>query len=1036
MPPQARVDLREFCRRTFDDPERGLADLESIVGSGSGRARDLLTRLLPETADPDLALGHLVGFARAHSIPDDRETLEALLTVVGFSPYLADAVLNEHDFLADLAGARRRGAWGVREYRDDLAGFLGARRGEDPWRCLRRYKRRVMLRVALADLQRLSPLAEVSRELSCAADALIQCALGIVMSGLETRFGRPQAYDESGRPIPASLAILALGKLGGLELNYSSDVDLLFLYSADGVTTGAEGRPEGQITNKEYFTRAAEALTRELSDIGPDGQCYRVDCRLRPGGRDGDLVVPLQAAAVYYRTWAHAWERQSLLKARACAGDALLGRTFLDQIESIIYPYPPDASVPASVRSMKDRIDGELSRRSEGAVHLKLGPGGIREVEFVVQALQMMQGGGDPWIREGNTLIALHRLADKGLISVGEHGALTAAYTFLREAEHRVQLPRNLQRSTLPPSERDRRVLARSMGYRDSAQRQEASGFLADLDRHQSAVRSIYDAVLARLSQPRLEEAPAPDLFLDRMQDAQIIECLRGAGLTDAEALLGGVRSLRRLAATWPLEGATRGAFRRVTPVVLEALGLVHHPVRALRSLERFLASLGLEPAALRRMLARPELIPPLLRLFAGSQPLTSALIHRPGLVLEEEFGGVIAADRDVGAHLRRLREALAAIPDEAAAAAFMKTYQRAHMLYVGLRDVSRQSTPAQVRRALSDLAEAIVRAALGSCARAAGWPPGASGEPEGFAVLGLGKLGYRELDFFSDLDLVFVYEPAGPNAAALHAEANRLAGSLVQTLTAITREGSLYVVDVRLRPFGGEGELALPREGLLRYFGSAADVWEMQSFLKARPVAGDLRLGASTVRELESALPGRAARLDLSRRVEEMKKRLEAEAAGESGGEHDIKLGPGGLNAIQFAIQLLQLRYGLPSPPHKSTPRMLAALSSAHLLDDRSYRDLFTGFQFLSGLEHRLRLQLGRAVSRLPATPEGVEEIAMSLGYPAGGTPGPAGTLLSDLERHRGAVEAAFRRALTDRAEGSSTGNVENPVETRPAGA
>lgn len=1019
MPLPPSEEIQEFCRRTLDDPSRGVADILRIDLSGDAeRIHSLLTRLLPDVPDPDLALVHLERYCRHSAPPEDPESFHVLLDLFGFSPYLADSLINDREYLPVLLRARRQMTWTDAEYRDEIARWRRISHAE-PWDALRTFKRRATLRIALRDLQKRASLPEVCREISSAADALIQNGLEIVMTRLLERYGRPQAYDESGRTVEAALAVLALGKLGGMELNYSSDIDLLFVYSADGETSGMAGRPDTQISNKEFFTLAAEDLARGLGQIAGEGQLFRVDCRLRPGGRDGDLTNPTQAAEVYYRTWARAWERQALIKARPCGGDLELGARFLTALEPVIYPTVPDPATIESVREMKDRIDASLTRRGETVGNIKLGTGGIREIEFTVQALQMLHGGREPWIRESNTLLAMHRLADKGYLSVAEYGALSIAYTCLREVEHRLQIHRNLQRSTLPSSARDRRVLARAMGYRDSSHRQEAASFLADLDAHRAAVRGIYDSVLGKLSQARLEETPRPDPFLDQLSDGEGVACLAAAGIRDPESLLGSVKAIARLmaaAGTGTVSASVRREFRRVTPVLLKELAIVHKPLRALRNLERFLAALALDRGRLGELLQRRELFAPLVRLFAGSQLLSSTLLHRPELVLEEGFGVAIASTRTVADHLRHLTEGRAMSSDSHAFAAFLRVYQRNQLLYVGLKDLSRQTGPAAVARALSDFAEAILRVVVASRAAEAGWPVSPGADPAvvtGFVAVGLGKLGYRELDYSSDLDLVFLYDAGAGQDAERHAAANRLASLTVEMLTAITREGSLYAVDTRLRPFGGEGELAQPVSRLREYFSSAAGVWEMQSYLKARPLAGDLDLGWKVTRELEEFLLQRAASLDLPRAVREMKTRLEHESTARGPNATDIKLGPGGLSAVQFAIQFLQLRHRVPSPQHKRTTRLLATLKAAGLLDEEAYRVFFTGFQFLRRLEHQLRLIHGRPLSRLPTSKEPLEEVAVAMGYPEEGTVPARDRMLADLSRHRSRIESTYRRVI-----------------------
>jgi [glutamine synthetase] adenylyltransferase / [glutamine synthetase]-adenylyl-L-tyrosine phosphorylase len=496
------------------------------------------------------------------------------------------------------------------------------------------------------------------------------------------------------------------------------------------------------------------------------------------------------------------------------------------------------------------------------------------------------------------------------------------------------------------------------------------------------------------------------------MSDGAVVEHLSAHGVPDAASLLGSVQSIARLLGSPGTSAAARRAFRHVTPILLRELGGVQAPVRALRTVERFLASIALDRAELETLFERREIFGPLIRLFAGGPVLSSILIHRPSLVLEEGFGGAVARDRDAGEHVSHIMRELGDRVEAMDLAGPLRVYQRTQILYIGLKDLNRQAGPPAVQRALTALAEAIVRVCVAASARAAGWPAGEETTTPGLVVLGLGKMGYRELDYASDLDLIVLYEAGPGDPAPRHAAANALARHMVEMLTSMTREGALYPVDMRLRPFGGEGELAQPIERILPYAESTAGVWELQAFLKARPVAGDLALGEEIVRSLESVAFARAAREDPGPAIRDMRERLR-QAAETMPGCIDVKRGEGGLASIQFAVQCLQLRHAVPSPPFKRTTRLLSALRGAGVLDEHAYRVLFTGFQFLRRLEHQIRLAQGRALSILPDAPELQEEIAVAMGFTPDAQLPARARLLAELTRHRRRVESIARRAF-----------------------
>ncbi|HXI02675.1 MAG TPA: DUF294 nucleotidyltransferase-like domain-containing protein, partial [Candidatus Saccharimonadales bacterium] len=414
------------------------------------------------------------------------------------------------------------------------------------------------------------------------------------------------------------------------------------------------------------------------------------------------------------------------------------------------------------------------------------------------------------------------------------------------------------------------------------------------------------------------------------------------------------------------------------------------------------LEGLAMDAAGMRAFVERPERFGPILRLFGGSQPLSDLLIHRPSLMLDPALDRALARERTLSAHVSALRDRVRRCRSFAEALASLRRYQQGELLLTGLKDVNRQITIRAVRRALSDLAEASVR---GAWAAAAARLRREGGErPSPMAVLGLGRLGYREMDYGSDLDLVFVYDSAEDDAHT-HANACTFATFVVEALDTITREGPLYAVDSRLRPFGSEGELAQSQRTLVAYLEGPAGVWEMQSYLKARPVAGDLRFGDRVVRRAEQAILERASRQDPAPEIRSMRERL-MEAAG-AGGE-DLKSGRGGTHAVQFALHYLQLSRHVASPHGKSTARLMRHLRDMDVLDEKSYTALYRGERFLRRMEHQLRLLHGRSVTRVPGSTDRLAEVARGLDYR-----GPAGKavakMLRDLEATRRAVEDAF---------------------------
>jgi glutamate-ammonia-ligase adenylyltransferase len=973
------------------------------------RARGLAPHLA-RLPDPDAAVALLDRLKERNALPGDAVRLHALLTIGGCSPWLAGLLEQDPEAIDVLPATGPAPAATTRDdLEQSLARFEFRRSSLDPPALLRRFKEREYLRIAVADFLRKTDLSAVVRSLSLLADVLIDRALRSARARLEARHGEPSARNDRGEIERSGFVVLALGKLGGEELNYSSDIDLIYLFDRDGETRGTGASAEGAVPNRAYFARLAADLTRLIGDASPGGEVFRVDLNLRPGGRDGDLAISLNAAVAYYRNWAEPWERQALMKARPVAGDVELGRRFLQAVEPLVYAPTPDPYLPLAIGAMKDRIDARLSETGTSERDVKLGRGGIRELEFAVQALQLQRGGADPWLRQGNTLLALHRLATRDLVGVAEYASLGEAYTFLRDTEHRLQLGRNRQTALLPADPAAWAPLARSLFLPHEPQPDETRAFAADLERHRDSVRAFYDSVIGRAAQRALG-GEGPDLLLDRMDDAALPTRLAAFGFADPTALTKPLQSLRRLLDPARLDPGTAQALRRTTPALLQAALESPSPRRALQHLEEMFSALQADPASFRRVTEKPERLAPMVRL-AGRSELFAALLRRqPELLAELEDRGRRVRGPDEEQSARTLAAALtAAGPGEKGGA--LRRWHQAELAGIVLGDLNRQAGLRESFRSLSHLADRTVDACL-LLARDEVFP-GAPDQAPRIAAVGLGRLGSCEMDYDSDLDLLFLCEPEGEDTAEQRAAASRVCEAAVRLLSTLSRDGQLYQVDLRLRPCGSKGELVASPAGLEAYFAHDAEIWEMQSFLKARDAAGDRELGRRAVRRTEAAVLLRGSALppaQLAAAVADMRRRQREQRGGPPGSRR-LKHGPGGLSDIDFAIEFLQLRHGVVSPEGRDTRRMLERLHDLGHLADEPFAALYEGERFLRHLDHALRLIHGRVVKTLPEDPARLDEVAVLLDRLEAK---PSGADLPDLfDRRTAAVHRAFGQVL-----------------------
>jgi len=1016
-------------------PERAAKNLELLAPEASARVHldtvlpDLLAAL-QRMPDPDLALNNLERFLQAvldrrfllTLFRDSPRTLHLLLTIFGSSQFLGDIVIRHpqlFEWLLEPGIVRlaKRKADLADEAREALA---AAPTLEKRWDRLRRFKTQEILRIGLQDLLGRQSLVGITEELSNLADVVLQAAYAFCQEELVRRHGLPQAEGETGRPGECPFVVLGMGKLGGRELNFSSDIDLVFVYEAEGDSSGipeASGARLGRVSNQEFFRKLGEMLVKGLGEVTPEGHLYRVDMRLRPEGRTGSLAASLRTCEIYYEAWGQTWERQALIKARPVAGSPALGEAFLRLVAPFVYRQYLDFSALTEIRAMKDRINLAVAQDRRARRNVKLGYGGIREVEFLVQGFQLLHGGKNPWVREANTLRALHRLMGQGLLADADYQILVEAYTFLRKLEHRLQILHDRQTHTLPEAARELETLARRMGYQPPENPEPAAALLEEYGRHTAAVRALYDAFLGRL-QPRGDE-PAEDsadpvglFFSADLPVEQLRGRLEQVGFEDVERALRNFQAMREGQPFAHYSPQTRQALARIAPLLVQELPAVPDPDLALTQFERFVTLVAPRTTLVSLLADRPGALALLVRLFGTSEFLSATLLHHPDLL-----DVLLAPEPFTRQGRSRLREDLdrsigAAAPGSARLDA-LRRVKKAEELRIGLQDVLGQADVIATNLALTHLAEAclesVLRMAEEDLAPRFGRP-----DPPGFTIVAMGKLGGMELGYASDLDLMFVYRQDGTSTGPerlSHVEYfSKLGDRVTKILTSITQEGHAYRVDTRLRPGGGKGELAVPLAGIDAHLGRMAELWERQAYIKARPVAGDPAVGTAFLARAHAFVYEAPVGPDLRERIHAMRNRLEVERGGTNKAAH-VKVGAGGIVDIEFLVQYLQLRHGREVRGLR-TPNTLEALRQAAeggLLPSGDAADLADSYRFLRRVENRLRIVADLSVSTLPASPARLEKLAKRMGYRAQADRPGREAFLGDYAAHTGRVRAIY---------------------------
>jgi glutamate-ammonia-ligase adenylyltransferase len=906
-----------------------------------GPAAQIATALLPSLPNPDDALQYLKRLTdetpdAARRIAAERNALRYALTIFAYSRFLAKAILQNPDWIIEIAasGDLHRG-YLADEYAELLQTFLAGRETSAADFAL--FRRKQILRIVLRDVLRFADLSETTEDLSNLADAILNVAWRLVRDETARELGEPPM----GAGGPPLFSVLALGKLGGRELNYSSDIDLMFVYS------GETGAPEnaGVLTTKEFFKVAANRLTERLGSYSPEGLCYRVDLRLRPDGRYGEVCHSLEGAKKYYATRGRDWELQMLIKARVCAGDARPdhtqrdhtqpGRALLEFVQPLIYNSSTDFRTIEAVSETRARIHEKNQRRRNAGVDVKLAPGGIRDIEFLVQCLQRLHGGRDAWVRHGGTLLALSRLRDKEHLSASEYARLAAAYQFLRHLEHRLQFDEDRQTHSLPRSTEDLDLLARKMppclpGLPGAGTLQR------ELDHHFGNVQDLYERVIHSRYRPEADAALAAAPVLAAANEFNA-EFAAESETPTADRSEFPSPNLRRY-----LEQRAPEFFRAILSAEI---------LRGRESFESFLEKVVAQPEWLEALNRNQDLARSAIDLFEHSRYFADQLVRHPELLAEVE--------RACGEKQGRTGFTPPRDPAE------LRRFFREQMIRIQSDSVYHRAPIFKTLKRTSDLADSVIAAAcdIAVTEALATAPPAATDySPAGqMRVIALGRLGMREFDLASDADLAFLI----PDEDAPETEFwTGVAERLINTIGAYTGDGVIFTIDTRLRPNGREGALVQTESAYREYFDQRAEAWEGISWMKARAVAGNIEQATKFLNNLQELDwrrygQGGRSRPELAR----MRVRLERE----QGNRNPLKAGRGGFYDIDFALMYLRLKGGGLFFKVLNTPERIDIVEKMGHLEREDAEFLRDAAVFYRAIDHGLRVATGHAEGRLP---------------------------------------------------------------------
>lgn len=900
------------------------------------------------SCDPERVSHYLVEFRARHpkiwdTLAADEQRLKWLVTIFSFSRFLSEELLRYPEWLFSITDIDR--PLSFRDYQERLDRFLNeCEAGASAALGFALFRRRELLRIVVRDGLGIGALAEITTEISNLADAILGRALESVMSALEARYGTPMSEDASKNAARATFAVIALGKLGGRELNYSSDVDLMFLYSDNGTTSGPQ-----KITNREFFKKVANRFTNLLSTYTPGGICYRLDLRLRPEGNDGEVCLSLAAAKDYYAKRARDWELQMLIKARVAAGDEALCQTLLELVEPLIYSTALNFSTIESMSATRERIAEKLARKRlrKEELDLKLARGGIRDIEFLVQCLQRLHGAREPRVRHGGTLLALSRLLEKDLLSTTEYSHLIDAYQFLRHLEHRLQFEDDRQTHALPAAARELDCIARRMpsaaapgqhGITASAQ------LLQELNRHLENVQVIYD---------RIVHAQRPLSYSPHTAAASTTDGPMKAA--DDRGEIGVSEELLR---------ALESAAPRFSEL-LRTRGIE----RSQRVFTGFLEALLRDPAHLQLVEHHPMLADYVIQIFETSPFLSRQLTGDLELLKEIQ---------DTAEHpgARAAFEARAGALNDIDS---LRCFFQREMFRIQTASICQREPIFPSLDRTSAVAEFVIarayrialeRGLTHARAHATAEKPFEHLQNE-MMVVALGRLGMREFDLGSDADLLFIIPDSEAGRQRFW---TRVAEHLIEILTSYTGEGPLLSLDTRLRPNGREGMLVQTESKYVDYFSNQAEAWEGIAYMKARGVAGDTERATRFLAQLQAVDWRRYGQSGRSKHdLRQMRMRLQRE----QGATTPLKAGYGGYYDADFILMYLRLKGAGMFYIKLNTPERIDIVEKMGHLERVDAEFLLQAITFFRALDHAIRIVTGRAEEKLPESTTEREMIA-----------------------------------------------------------
>ena len=952
--------------------------------------------MIASSYNPDLALHNFERFAQTINdknylytiLSTSPETLKSIIVLFSGSQILTDSLLSDPSFFDWINNSKIiNNSRSKDEFMRAYYEFSGEKYLDNNTpQMLRKFKKREYIRIGLRDLLGKTDFEETGRDLSFLADLSLQVAYEYVDQKMKEKYGVPYYKENNKEKKEVEFAVLGMGKLGGLELNYSSDIDLMYIYtSSKGQTHTTEDYPNTiSISIHEYFTKLAVLLTKTIHEITSNGNVFRVDLDLRPEGTSGEIVNSLVSLEIYYQSWGRLWERQALMKARVSAGSESLGEKFFTMLEPFIYRKNIDFSGIKEIIGMKEKINQSIQKKNINKRNIKLGEGGIREVEFTVQIYQLIYGGREKSIREANTLEALKGLHEFNLLEKKEYKQLTGAYIFLRNIENRVQISFGLQTHVIPEDRFLQAVLALKMNIEGKSIEELSDKLNEEFTRKTQFVSHVFSKLFKKEQNRRLEDDTNKTSRINSLNE-QVLERASFQNKKNALRFLKSLRDGPKF--SHPTEKSISD-FYSILPEILDCCGKVPMANSAVENLVKFIESSKARESFLDLFSENKKFLELLLRVFGSSNLIADILIKQPDLIDVIKDAESIYRFKNKINLQKEISQILKMCNTFQEKQNSLRRFKQGEELRIGIRYIIGEADIEGTLEDLSSLAETHIENAYQIAYKKQ--KTQYSKEkiiPDSFAIIGMGKLGGAEINFKSDLDVVFVYEDSKndslfPESVVLFY--TKIYQLLNELTSQVTSSGYAYKIDSDLRPEGKSGLMVNSIKSYEDYYKGRARTWEQQAMVRARFIAGNQQTGQNFINMVKKFTYRPKLEYESVIEISRLRERIEKDLAGEDTKGKNVKLGYGGLADIECSVQILQMMHGGKNICLRETNTLSAIvqLDTLGIIDHKDSENIKKHYIFLRNLECALRIQNLSLMSHLPKEQEKLLMLAKFLKY------------------------------------------------------